>query len=133
MEKRQLRLKKEWFRFVTTDASLTEGTVVVPEQTLTLYKTDMDIWKEKTTVDDESYYKWYEDSRTTQGDISQSTLVTPVSIQVAKSIGTYNTATKEIVIDITFTCDDTDLSIDPKYVYAKDGNTYTLRIKYTDR
>lgn len=135
--KTAIKAEKGWFRFVTTDASLTEGTVVIPEQTLTLYKADMDVWKEKTTVDangsSENYYKWYEDSRTTQGDLAQSALVTPVSIHVAKSVGTYNIATKEIQVDVTFTCEDSDLAIDPKYIYNQDGSTYTLRIKYTNR
>ena len=135
--KTEIKSEAGWFRFVSTDASLTEGTVVVPEQSLTLYKADMDVWKKKTTVDvgggTESYYAWYADSRTTQGDLSKSTLVSPVAIQVAKSVGTYNTATKEIQVDITFSCDDADLSIDPKYIYARDGNTYTLRIKYINR
>lgn len=133
----ELKSEKGWFRFATTDASLTEGIVVVPEQTLTLYKADMAVWKAKTTVDvdggTESYYAWYADSRTTQGNVSQSTLVTPVTIQVAKSVGTYNTATKEVQVDITFTCDDADLSIAPKYIYAQDGDTYTMRIKYINR
>ena len=134
--KTAIKAEQGWFRFVSTDASLTEGIVVVPAQTLTLYKADMDVWKEKTTVDvedgTESYYAWYADSNTTQGDLSQSTMVTPVSIQVAKSVGTYNTATKEIQVDITFTCDDADLDIDSKYIYAQDGDTYTIRIKYLD-
>lgn len=128
-----------WFRFVTTDASATEGTVVIPEQTLTFYKaTDIDAWNEKTTMQvdvngtmrDKSYYTWYADSKSTQGDISQSANVTPVSIQVAKSVGTFNFSSKEIIIDITFICDDADLDIDPEYYIAKDGNSYTMRIKY---
>ncbi|WP_321281537.1 hypothetical protein [Marinifilum fragile] len=127
-----------WFRFVSTDASASEGTVVVPAQTLTLYKIKEGVdWKAKTTVDvngsAESYYFWYEDSRNTQGDLSLSTNVTPVSIEVAKSVGTYNIATKEVQIDITFTCDDADLNIDPKYIYAQEGDTYTIRIKYINR
>ncbi|WP_321316593.1 hypothetical protein [Labilibaculum sp.] len=135
--KTEIKAEKGWFRFVSTDASATEGTVVVPEQTLTFYKADMAVWKAKTTVDvdggTESYYAWYADSNTTQGDISQSTMVTPVSIQVAKSVGTYNTATKEIQVDITFTCDDVDFSIDPKYYISNDGNSYTMSIKYMNR
>lgn len=135
--KTMLKAEEGWFRFVSTDASATEGTVVVPAQTLTLYKADMDVWKEKTTVDvtdgTESYYFWHEDSRNTQGDLSQSTNVTPVSINIARSVGTYNTASKEVIVDITFTCDDADFSIDPKYVYAQDGDTYTLRIKYINK
>jgi len=126
-----------WFRFATTDASAAEGTVVIPEQTLTLYKADMDVWKEKTTVEiddngtlkNKSYYAWYADSNTTQGDVSQSALVTPVSIQVAKAVGTYNTTTKEILVDVTFTCDDADFAFDEKYG-TKDGDTYTLKLKY---
>ncbi len=135
--KTAIKADEGWFRFVSTNAELTEGIVVVPAQTLTLYKADPLVWKEKTTVDvegeTESYYAWYADSNTTQGDLSQSTMVTPVSIQVAKSIGTYNAATKEIQVDITFTCDDADLDIDPKYIYEQDGDTYTLRIKYINR
>ncbi|MCY1636445.1 hypothetical protein [Marinifilum sp. D737] len=124
-----------WFRFATTDAAATEGTVVVPEQTITLYKIKEGFdWKEKTTVEveggTESYYAWYADSEATQGDLSQSTNVTPVAIQVAKSVGTYNLSTKEIIIDITFTCDDADLTIDPKYYVENDGDTYTMRIRY---
>lgn len=126
-----------WFRFAATDASATEGTVVIPEQTLTLYKADMDVWKAKTTVQiddngtlkDKSYYAWYADSNTTQGDVSQSTLVTPVAIQVAKSVGTYNSTTKEILVDVTFTCNDADFVFDEKYG-TKDGDTYTLKLKY---
>ncbi|MDE5416936.1 hypothetical protein L3049_02870 [Labilibaculum sp. DW002] len=124
-----------WFRFVTTDGTATEGTVVIPAQTITLYKIKEGYdWKEKTTVDveggTESYYAWYADSETTQGDLSQSTNVTPVSIDVAKSLGTYNSSTKEIIFEVTFTCDDADFSIDPKYYIANDGNSYTLKIKY---
>lgn len=136
--KTSIKAEEGWFRFVSTDATATEGTVVVPAQTLTLYKIKEGVdWKAKTTVDvegtSESHYFWYEDSRNTQGDVSQSTNVTPVSIQVAKSVGTYNTASKEIQLDITFTCDDADLNIDSKYIYAQDGDTYTLRIKYINR
>ncbi|WP_372645756.1 hypothetical protein, partial [Ancylomarina sp.] len=120
--KTEIKSEAGWFRFASTEASATEGTVVVPEQTLTLYKADMAVWKAKTTVDvvggTESYYAWYADSNTTQGNVSQSTMVTPVSIHVAKSVGTYNTTTKEIQVDITFTCDDADLNIDPKYYIA---------------
>ncbi len=136
--KTAIKAEKGWFRFVSKDASATSGTVVVPEQTLILYKmTDSDAWDAKTTVDveggTESYYAWYADSRLTQGDISKSTMVTPVSIQVEKSVGVYDTANQTIQVDITFTCNDADLSIDPKYIYAQDGDTYTLRIKYEAR
>lgn len=123
-----------WFRFATTDAAATEGTVVVPAQTITLYKIKEGYdWKLKTTVDitggTESYYAWYADSEATQGDLSQSTNVTPVSIQVAKSVGTYNTTTKEIIVDVTFTCDDADFVFDEIYG-TKDGDTYTMKIQY---
>ena len=133
--KTMIASEKGWFRFVTTDVTATEGTVVVPAQTITLYKIKEGYdWKAKTTVDveggTESYYAWYADSEATQGDLSQSTNVTPVSIEVAKSVGTYNSSTKEIVFEITFTCDDADFSIDPKYYIANDGNSYTMKIKY---
>ncbi|MGQ1909526.1 hypothetical protein ACT3CE_07025 [Marinifilum sp. RC60d5] len=128
-----------WFRFATTDASATEGVVVIPEQTLTFYKADMDVWKEKTTIEveiddagtlkDKSYYAWYADSRETQGDVTKSTLVTPVTVHVAKSVGTFDSVTKEILVDVTFTCDDADISFDEKYG-TKDGDTYTLKLKY---
>jgi hypothetical protein len=128
---------EDWLHFATTDAAATEGAVVIPAQTLTLYKADTGYtaWKLKTTVpvgtSTESYDAWYADSRTTQGDLSQSTMVTPVSIQVAKSVGTYNLTTGMVDVDLTFTCNDTDFSIDPKYYIAKDGDTYTMRLQYT--
>lgn len=128
-----------WLRFVTTDASETEGVVVIPEQTLTLYKIKEGYdWAAKTTVQvdvdgelkDKSYYAWYADSRATQGDLSKSENVTPVSISVERSEGTYNTSTGEIFIDVTFTCDDADMVIDPQYYSANNGNSYTLKLKY---
>jgi hypothetical protein len=132
--KTMIASEEGWFRFAATDAAATEGTVVVPAQTITLYKIKEGYdWKLKTTVDveggTESYYAWYADSEATQGDLSQSSNVTPVSIQVAKSVGTYNLGTKEIIVDITFTCDDADFVFDTKYG-TKDGDTYTMGIKY---
>ncbi|MDQ2178947.1 hypothetical protein [Marinifilum sp. D714] len=124
-----------WLRFVSTDASASEGTVVVPEQTITLYKIKDGVdWKAKTTVDveggTESYYFWYEDSRNTQGDISQSSNVTPVEVQIQKTVGTYNLATGIVDIDVVFTCADADIVVDEKYA-TKDGDTYTIKLQYT--
>lgn len=133
--KTSIKSEKGWFRFVSTSASATEGIVVVPAQTIILYKIKEGFdWKEKfTTAEGLTHYAWYADSRATQGDLSNSANVTPVSIQVAKSVGTYNSATKEVIVEITFTCDDADFSIDPKYYIANEGNSYTMRIKYINR
>lgn len=124
-----------WFRFVTTDGSATEGKVIVPAQTLKLYKkSDAFDWTEKFVVDDNgterSYYAWYADANANLGDLSKSTNVVPVDVVIERSEGTFNSVTAEIIIDIVFTCSDADFSIDPKYYIANEGDKYTMRIKY---
>lgn len=126
--------EKGWFRFVTTDANAVSGKVIVPAQTIKLYKIKEGVeWKKKWYDDvqtSESIYFWYGDSRETKGDISKSQNVTAVDLVINRSEGTYNTETKEIIIDISFTCTDADLDADSKYIYSKDGDTYTARIKH---
>ncbi|QZT37366.1 hypothetical protein K5X82_00390 [Halosquirtibacter xylanolyticus] len=137
-QKAPFRSTKGWFRFASKDARSPEGAVIIPQQTLKVYtlKEGVD-WKAKTTVDHngstESHYFWYEDSRNTVGNIENSTNVNTVLVEVERSVGTYNTATKEIIVDVKFTCADAGLNIDPKYYIEKDGDTYTIRIKYINR
>ncbi len=122
-----------WLRFVTTDAASAEGTVIIPEQTLTVYKTKEGFnWKEKFYNADntEYWYAWHPDSRETQGKIWESTNVVPVEILVERSVGTFNTATATIEIEVVFTVSDADVVIDPKYYTNKEGDTYTVKVQY---
>lgn len=122
-----------WFRFVTTDATSAEGMVIIPEQTLTVYKVKAGFdWKEKFTNAEgtESWYAWHGDSRETQGRLWESTNVVPVEVAVERSVGTYNTATKIIEVEVVFTVSDPDITVDPKYYISKDGDTYTKKIQY---
>lgn len=139
--KTKLSSTDDWFRFVAMEKGATGGKVVVPEQTITLYKIKEGFnWKEKTTIADGSnagqyYYAWHTISKATDGDLSQSDKVVPVQIQVKKSVGTFDTKTKEIKVDVTFVCDDKDLSISDKYLAAKDEaqHSYTIKIRYINR
>ncbi|NOU58666.1 hypothetical protein [Marinifilum caeruleilacunae] len=135
----QIKSETGWFRFAAKEVNATTGDVVVPAQTLTVYKAnDIDAWKAKTYVDvdvngeikSKYYYWWYADSKLNGGDISKSSQVTPATITVERSVGTFNATSKEIIVDITFTCSDDDFEIDPKYYISNDGDTYTMRIKY---
>ncbi|MFO7977362.1 MAG: Calx-beta domain-containing protein [Bacteroidales bacterium] len=122
-----------WLRFVTTDATSAEGTVIIPEQTLTVYKIKEGFdWKEKFTNTDgtESWFAWHADSRENQGRLWESTNVVPVEFNVQRSVGTYNTATATIEVEVTFTVSDVDLTIDPKYYTNKEGDTYTMKVQY---
>jgi hypothetical protein len=133
--------EKGWVRFVTVDAAATQGTVVIPEQTITLYNLqnglEMSSWTESLEKDVEGvvekYSFWYEDSRNTQGDLSQSAYVTPAEVQIHKSVGTYNLTTGEVFVDLKFTCTDPSFTKDDtneKYILKQEGNTYTIQLRF---
>ncbi len=123
-----------WLRFVVADpATPGEGIVIIPEQTIKLYKKGvLSNWTDKIYNADNSeyYYGWYADATSVLGDMSASTIVTPVDIVIHGAEGTFSNSSKEIIFDISFTCADVDFDIDPKYHMEKDGDTYTMRIKY---
>ncbi len=122
-----------WIRFVATEADASEGMVVIPEQTIPVYKIREGFdWNER--IDDEegnTYRAWHTDSRETQGKIWESGNVTVVEVEVERSEGTFNAATGTIVFDAVFTVSDPDFEIDPEFYTDKDGDTYTLRVRYT--
>ncbi|PXY02778.1 hypothetical protein DF185_01410 [Marinifilum breve] len=133
--------EKGWVRFVTVDADATQGTAIIPEQTITLYNLqdglEMTSWTESIEKDvegvTEKYSFWYEDSRNTQGDLSQSAYVTPAEVQIHKSVGTYNLTTGEVFVDLKFTCTDPSFTKDDtneKYILKQEGDTYTIQLRF---
>ncbi len=122
-----------WLRFVALNSDASEGKVIVPAQTLTLYKVKPGFdWQESFIASDgvEDYRAWYADSNTTQGHLGQSTNVETTQVVIHGGEGTYSNASEEIIFEVTFTCDDPDFNIDPKYYISNDGDTYTMKIKY---
>jgi hypothetical protein len=125
---------KGWLRFAATVADGTSGKVVIPAQTITIYKKkDEAFWTTKLYNADKSeyYYEYYAETFTTKADISKSAHVEPVEINIQRSEGTYDIATKTILIDVTYTCNDTDAVFNTKYG-TQDGDTYTVKLKYTN-
>jgi len=122
-----------WIRFVATEADASEGVVIIPEQTIPIYKIREGFdWNESLEDEDgNSYRAWYPDSKETEGRIWESSNVTEVEVKVERSEGTFNSATGVIVFDATFTVSDPDFSVDPEFYTERDGDTYTIRIRYT--
>ncbi len=121
-----------WIRFVATEAGASEGTIIIPEQTIPVYKIREGFdWNER--IDDEdgnTYRAWHPDSRETQGKIWESSNVTVVEVEVERSEGTFNAATGDIEFDVVFTVSDPDFEMEPQYYTERDGDTYTLRLLY---
>ncbi len=129
---KNLMVSEGWLRFASVDPEATSGSVVIPMQTLTFYKMkNADEWNAtlKNADETQSWKGWYEDSRLTQGDMSKSSKVTPVTIEIERSVGTYNLVSKEIIIKLKFKYSDPDITIDPKYA-TKEGDTYTMELRY---
>jgi hypothetical protein len=121
-----------WIRFVTTDASAVEGMIVIPAQTIPVYKIKEGFdWNAGLRDDNNNLYRpWYEDSNQTQGKLWESNNVNAVNVEVEGGQGTYNSATGNIEFDVVFTVSDPDFSINPNFYINKDGDTYTIRIQY---
>ncbi len=125
--------ENDWLRFVALNSDASEGKVMVPAQTLTLYKVKPGFdWQESFTASDgvENYRAWFADSNTTQGHLGQSTNVETTQIVIHGGEGTYSNASEEIIFEVTFTCDDPDFNIDHNYYISNNGDTYTMKIKY---
>ncbi|MFP4468314.1 MAG: Calx-beta domain-containing protein [Bacteroidales bacterium] len=121
-----------WIRFVATEEDASEGTIIIPEQTIPVYKVREGFnWDESLEDEDGNSYKaWYPDSRETEGKIWESSNVTVVEVAVERSEGTFNSATGDIEFDVVFTVSDPDFEMDPEYYTERDGDTYTLRLRY---
>lgn len=102
-----------YLRFAPTVKDGSEGKVYIPEQTITTYKIKEGYeWKGKTeVVGFGEQYNYKIDGNETNGDLSASSNVTPITITVLGE-GTFNNKTKLIEFKVKFTCDDPNFTAD---------------------
>ncbi|MCT4615966.1 MAG: hypothetical protein N4A49_13965 [Marinifilaceae bacterium] len=132
-----MQTEQGWFRFVATEEGATSGKVVVPAQTIKVYKTNgAALWTEKLYAVDKDtdpksyYYGWFADANANKGDMSKSSNVEVANIEIKRSVGSYDITKKEIIVEIDFSYDDADIVFADKYIISKDGNNYKMKIKY---
>ncbi|MBD0401623.1 Calx-beta domain-containing protein [Flammeovirga sp. EKP202] len=102
-------------RFVALDkANTAQGIVIVPEQDLIVYKSpESVVWNDIK----------YEDSRLTKGDVSKSTNLNEIKIHITGE-GTYDVNTGEVIVTISYECEDAD------FIAENGGNTHKEVFKY---
>jgi len=106
----------KFMRFAATNAEGTAGMVVIPEQTITVYRAvDGYEWKGKTDAGtSDAGYVWGEqynykiNSHESLGVIANSDYATPVEVTVSGE-GTFDAATKLITYTVTFSSEDSNL------------------------
>lgn len=106
----------KFMRFAATNAEGTAGVVVIPEQTITVYRSaDGYEWKGKTDAGtSDAGYVWGEqynykiNSHESLGVIANSAYATPVEVTVSGE-GTFDAATKLITYTVTFSSENNNL------------------------
>lgn len=110
-----------FLRFVLENPTATTGKVIVPEQTITMYKPKSNIdWNAATT---EKTKFWYGDSELTLGDLSKSNNVDPITLTISGA-GTFDLSTNDVTVNVTVKCSDAD------FVTKNGGESVTTEFKF---